>query len=112
MKKFRGEIQIRFQYSEGLGGRVDSAGVFLRLSSYNSYEFVNAAEWIEYDFGYAVEKGVRDGLSKSDIDPDLGIQIILESVVYDSVASSENSFYAAAKSAAIANIVISESRNQ
>lgn len=112
MNKFRGEIQIRFQYSEGLGGRIDSAGVSLRLSTYDSYEFVNAARWAEYDFGYAVEKGIRDGLTESDIDPDIGIQIVLESVDYDSVASSEHSFYAAAKSAAKARVVISDNRNQ
>lgn len=112
MRKFRAEIQIRFQYSEGLGARSESAGVSLQLSTHDTYEFVNAAQWTEYDFGYAVEKGVRDGLIESDINPDLGIQIVLESVDYDSSASSEHSFYAAAKSAAKAQVVISNSRNQ
>lgn len=106
MKKFRGEIQLRFYYSEGLGGRFDSAGVSLRLSTHDSYEFVNGAQWIEYDFGYAVERGIRDGLIESDYDPDLGVHIVLEKVEYDSVNSSEHSFYAAAKAVARARDIL------
>ena len=82
------------------------------LATSDRYEFVNAAQWTEYDFGYAVEKGVRDGLIESDYDPDLGINILLKSVECDSVGSSEHSFYAAAKSAAIARTIISDDRNK
>jgi hypothetical protein len=73
---------------------------------------VNADQWTEHDFGYAVEKGVSDGLIESDFDPDLGINILLKTVEYDSAGSSEHSFYAAAKSAAILRTIISDDKNK
>ncbi|CAN5684369.1 hypothetical protein BH20ACI4_BH20ACI4_30420 [soil metagenome] len=107
MKKFRGQILINFSYSEHLGPRFDGAGVSLRMTTHDSYEFVNAADWSEYDFGYAVENGIRNGLTEIEIDPDLGVRIVLEKVEYDPVDSSEHSFYVAAKSAVMARAVIS-----
>lgn len=106
MKKFRGQIQIDFRYSEHLGPRYEGAGVSLRLITYDRYEFVNSAKWIAEDYGYAVEKGIRDGLAESDCDPDLGIRIVLESVDFDPVNSNEHSFYAAAKSVAKARDIL------
>ena len=106
MEKFRGEIRINFSYSEHLGPRFDGAGISLRMTTHDSYEFINAANWVEYDFGYVVEKGVRDGLTEIGINPNLCVHIVLESVIYDSVESSEFSFYVAAKSAAMARAAI------
>ncbi|HEX9959367.1 MAG TPA: hypothetical protein VGB00_00375 [Pyrinomonadaceae bacterium] len=110
MRKFRGAIQINFQYSEYFGPRYEKAGVFLHLTTSDKYEFINAAQWTEQDFGYAVEKGVRDGLIESDYNPDLGISVLLKSVEYDSVDSSEYSFYAAAKSAVIARNILRQQK--
>jgi hypothetical protein len=61
MEKFRGQIQIGFRFSEHLGPRFDVAGVSLRLSTHDRYEFMNAAQWPEEDYSGAVERGVRDG---------------------------------------------------
>jgi hypothetical protein len=110
MEKFRGQIQIAFSYSEHLGPRFDGAGVSLKMMTNDSYEFINAAQWTEYNFGNEVEKGVRDGLSEIGYNPDLGIRIILESIEYDSVNSSEHSFYIAAKSAVMTRAIIRSQR--
>ena len=99
MEKFRGEIQICFQYSEHLGPRFEAAGVTLRLITHDSYEFASTAQWPEEDYSMAVERGVRDGLRESGYDPDLGIRVLLEDVEYDRIDSSERSFYVAAKCA-------------
>lgn len=100
MEKFRGEIEIGFRYSEHLGPRFDAAGVSLRLTTHDRYEFTSTAQWPEEDYSVAVERGVRDGLRESGYDPDLGVRVILEGVEYDRVNSSEHTFYVAAKCAA------------
>ena len=106
MEKFRGQIQIGFQYSECLGPRSESAGVSLRLSTNDTYGFVSEAEWPVDDFSAAVERGVQDGLREAGFDPDLGISILLEDVEYDEVNSCERSFYVAAKCAALSRAII------
>ena len=107
MRKFRGQIQVNFSFSENFGPKSESAGVSLKMTTHNNYEFINADNWSGYNFGYSVEKGVRDGLVEIGYDPDLGIKIVLESVDFDPVNSSERSFYIAAKSAAMSRAVIS-----
>ena len=106
MKKFFGEISINFSYSEHLGPRFHKAGVSLRLTTYDSYEFINAAVWTEHNFAYAIENGVKDGLNEIGYSPDLGVRVVLESVEYDSVDSSEHSFYAAAKAAVMSRVIV------
>ena len=100
MDKFRGQIQIGFCYSEHLGPRFEAAGVALRLTTHDRYEFTSEARWPEDDYSVAVERGVRDGLRESGFDPDLGVSVVLEGVEYDRVSSSEHTFYVAAKCAA------------
>lgn len=106
MKKFRGEILINFSYSEHLGPRFDSAGVSLRMTTADIYEFVNSAKWIDYNFGNVVEKGVKDGLIEIGYNPDLGIRVVLEKIEYDFVYSSEHSFYVAAKCAVMTRDIL------
>ena len=69
MEKFRGYIQVGFRYSRALGPRSEAAGVSLRLSTHDNYEFVSAARWPEDDYSGAVERGVREGLRESGYDP-------------------------------------------
>jgi hypothetical protein len=107
MRKFRGTLKIRFSYSEYVGPRYHRAGVVLRLQGSDEYKFENAAQWTEADFGHIVEKAIRDGLQELDYDPDLGIFIVLEEVEYDSLDSSERSFYVAAKAAIKSRDVLS-----
>lgn len=111
MEKFRGQIQIDFRFSEHLGPRFESAGVTLRLSTDDKYKFSTNVKWSEEDYSRAVESGVRDGLKESGYDPDRGIDVILESIEYHPIDSSERSFYVAAKCAVMAKAIISRSRS-
>ena len=99
MEKFRGQIQLSFRYSEHLGPRFEGAGVSLRLSTHDRYEFLSIVRWPEDDYSVAVERGAREGMRESGYDPDLGVRVLLEDVEYDPVTSSERSFYYAAKCA-------------
>ena len=110
MQKFRGQIQISFQYLEHLGPRSVGAGVSLRLLPHDCYKFVSAADWPAESYSHAVEKGVREGLKESGFDPDMGINVLLEDINYDYIGSSEHSFYVAAKCAVMAKSVINKSR--
>ena len=100
MQKYRGLIKIRFWYSEALGPRSHTAGVSLSLSSQDSYEFVNAAQWTIADYSHAVEKGIKEGLLETGFDPEMGIKITLDAIDEDHIDSSEHAFYIAAKCAA------------
>ncbi len=110
MEKFRGQIQIEFRFSEHLGPRFESAGVLIRLSTDEKYEFASVAKWSEEDYSPAVERGIRDGLKESGYNPDLGINVKLENIDYHPVNSSELSFYIAAKCAVMSKAIISKSR--
>jgi hypothetical protein len=100
MEKFGGTIKLAFSYSDCKGPRSDAAGVQLSLSVSDEYEFVNAARWPEENYGHVVERGVRDALRDVGYDPDLGVRVVLKGVEWDSVNSSEHSFYMAARGVA------------
>lgn len=112
MQKFRGQIQIGFRYSEHLGARFETAGVTLRLESAENYKFESTARWETENYTSAVERGIKDGLIESEIDPELGIHITLQEINYDSINSSEHSFYISAKCAVKSRFIISENRVQ
>ncbi|MDQ3799246.1 MAG: hypothetical protein M3384_07345 [Acidobacteriota bacterium] len=111
MKKFRGQIQISFRYSQHLGPRFDAAGVTLRLETADSYKFADAAQWDFSNYSGAVERGVREALIESGCDPESGIHVTLQEIDYDYVNSSEFSFYIAARCAVKSRFMISEIRN-
>jgi hypothetical protein len=100
MEKFAGFISVGFEYRRPLGARCVAAGVSIHLSTSDDYKFENAVAWPEADYSGAVERGVRDGLRDSGYDPDLGVRVLLKSIEYDLVDSSEHTFYVAAKCAA------------
>ena len=99
MKKYGGTVRLKFGYSRALGPRREAACVELSLSVQDVYEFVDAARWPAEDYGAAVERGVRDGLAEAGVDPEAGVRVVLESVEFDRVNSSERAFYRAAKCA-------------
>ena len=116
MVKFGPQIEVSFRFSVPTGPRSEAAGVSLGLYVYDSYEFVNAAEWpAEWpgaDYSRAVERGVRDGLRECGFDPDLGVRVVLEAVEFDPVNSDERSFYIAAKCAALSRGMVSRERER
>lgn len=100
MKKYSGTVRLKFSYWRALGPRSEAAGVGLSLSVHDRYEFVNAARWPAEDYFEHVNRGVRDGLVEAGIDPDAGVRVILETVEWDAINSSQRAFYRAAKCAA------------
>lgn len=100
MKKFRGRVEVGFNYSRPLGPRYDKAGVRLSFTASDGYRFADGASWPAENLGGVVERGARDGMVEAGFDPDLGVLVVLRGVEWDAVHSSEHSFYHAAKCAA------------
>ena len=113
MKKFAGQIQIEYRFSRHLGPRIEAAGVTLDLCTSEEYSFMSKVKWPDADYTSAVERGARDGLTESGIDPDQGVSITLKEISFHEVDSCERAFYLAAKCAAQSkeNIKSNDSQN-
>ena len=102
--KYGGQIQADYWFEKHLGPRFMTAGVRISLCVSDTYSFTSEATWPESDYTLAVERGVRDGLLESGCDPDEGVNIILKSIAWHTVDSSEQAFYLAAKCATKSHI--------
>gem|GEM_PF-4807885 len=112
MKKFAGQIEIEYRFSQHLGPRFDAAGVTLDLCTNGHYSFKSEVKWPDKDYTPAVERGARDGLTESGIDPDQGVSIILKDISFHAIDSCERAFYLAAKCAAKSRKDINRSVSQ
>ncbi len=98
--KFLGHIEIRYRFSQHLGPRFQHGDVTLVFCTADTYRFLSKAEWPEYDWTSAVERGARDGLIEAGYDLEQGVEITLRRVEVHNVDSSEKAFYFAARCAA------------
>ena len=85
MNKFnQSTYQNECNYERITGPRCMKGGVKIKLSKSYIYEFKSYAKWpTGIDWTDNIEKGIKDGLIEKHIDPELGIKIALEEIMYD-----------------------------
>ena len=98
--RFKGRIHVDYGFGRVVGARVSTARVSLTLSEADQYSFTSEVDWPECDCTQAVERGVRDGMHDSGWNPDDGVNIVLNHIVWQPVDSTEQAFYLAGKCAA------------
>lgn len=91
-----GQIEVTFEYSRHVGPRFIHGAVTLSFDSLQPYTFVSKAFWSESDnYDEAIRKSVEEVLLECQGSLEK-TQVILKSIGWDSVNSSQDGFIKAA----------------
>ena len=93
-----GQVEITFRFSRHIGPRYVGAGLTLEFDALRPYSFVSRAEWPEQNHDESVREVVEEVLMER-----LGslerVAVVLKSIEFHEVDSSEMAFRRAARAA-------------
>ncbi len=96
-----GEVTVHFEYTRHVGPRLVHGAVVLQFSRATSFQFTSVANWPgSDDYTVAVAEAVREVIAARGVLAQTSCTLI--SVRWDSMASCESGFAAAARAATLA----------